>query len=132
MPLTNTVTVTDTTVIVVGATSKGIRLPSTYSVGGAVDNTITLPGYFVSMITGQTATLAKVSFGLSSGTSMTFTVTKNGAAVTGLTNLSATTTTGSATVSIALADGDKLGVTLGTATGSPSDLSITIFVDYSI
>lgn len=132
MPLTNTVTVTDTTVLVVGVNSKGIRLPSTYAVGGAVDNTITLPGFFVSMLAGQTASLAKVSYGLGSGTSMTFTVTKNGAPITSLTNLSATTTSTSTTSGQALADGDKLGVTLSTATGTPTDLSITIFVDYSI
>ena len=114
------------------------RVPHTFAMPGAVTvpsgETNYIPGMFVPVPTtvpGLTATLAAVRYKIHAGTSATFTLQRNEAAITAGTALVASTTATTTTVGQAITDGDYLNVAVTAVAGSPLNFSITLYIDYS-
>lgn len=112
-----------------------LPLGHTFSVPGELlaasgqDNVI--PGFFVHVPEGRTATLVAVRHVLLGGTSLTATLHRNGNGITGLTGhtVNATATT-SDPVDVELADNDYIQLGVSAVSGSPKNLSYTVFIEY--
>jgi hypothetical protein len=92
----------------------------------------TFPGFTVSLPVGQTAKLVKCTYRLGSGTSIGAKLTINGSDATGFTGLTVATNPASVVpADVILADGDYIALVTDTPTGTPKDLSFTIFVEYT-
>ena len=117
-----------------GVGSKTITIPHTWAVLGTLV-AYTYPGMFVRLGTfnNMSARLIGCRYKLASGTSITAKVTQSGVDVTGLTALSVTPTAASTTLAVPaiLAHNDLLTVIVSAPTGTPVDLSFTIFIEYS-
>ena len=107
----------------------------TFSVSGpiAVPSGATnyLPPFFEPVDSNSMKRLVSVRYAIRAGTSVTFAVTQNGSAVSGLSSLSATTTP-AATVPGALpavVDGDQFAVVVSAVSGSPDGLSVTLIFE---
>lgn len=121
--------------------AKTLRIPHTFTIAGPVavasGATDYIPPMFVSLPAGQTATIAGARHSTRGG-SCTWTVSHGsrdaGTSVTGLAAVSSTTTTAttSATGTNTLADGEAVQLVVNSITGSPDDLTVTVFVDYVV
>jgi hypothetical protein len=112
------------------------RTPHTFAVGGPIQvpagDTDYIPGFFVAAPTGmQTVNVAMARHRINSGTSVTVKLQKNGIDVTGFTGISVTTTsTTTDPTDVAVADGDYLQLIVTAVSGSPKNLSFSLFLDY--
>lgn len=117
-------------------TTKTVRIPHTFTVPGDVlvpsGENYVVPPIFIPVPAGQTASIARVIYRINAGTSATFNVIRNGAGVTGLTGLIATTTPASTTQSQALAADDLLSIVITAVSGTPKNMTVTVFVDYTV
>jgi hypothetical protein len=114
--------------------TKTFRSSQTWTIGGYVNVASGDIDYinpiFVCIASGQSAHLVGCKYVIHGGTSATVKLQKNGADITGYTGISVTTTPGTATPpSIALADGDMLALVVSAVSGSPQNLSLTIFLE---
>lgn len=98
---------------------------------GAVDF---LLGMFAPVSAGQTVKLAGLRYKIYSGTSVTINFVRNGVAVTGLTGIVVTPTTGQTLlgVSVTLTDGDELRPVVTAVSGAPLHLQVTAYLDYTL
>jgi prefoldin subunit 5 len=114
---------------------KVIRIGHTYAIPGEIkvpsgDTNYVIP-FFVSLVTGQTAKLAKCRYRINSGTSVTCKLQKNGADITGYTGMSVTTTTAQTDADdVTLADNDMLALIVTAVSGTPKNMTFTLFIDY--
>jgi hypothetical protein len=105
----------------------------TVAISGAVAATDRFPGFIVPVRAGMTVKLARVLHRIRSGTSLTFTVNRNGAAVTGLTGLVAgSTQTNTDPADVTLADGDYLEVVPSAVAGAPTDFTATVVLETTL
>lgn len=111
--------------------TKTVRIPHTWAFKGTA-STGEMPGFFVSLPTGQTAKIVAARYATESGT-VTAQVRKNGSALTDLTALSVSSTaaTTDEDPDVSLADGDYIDLNLSSAS-SPVDLRFTVFVEYTV
>jgi len=117
--------------------SKTIRLPHTWAISGEIKtqqgDTYFLIPFFVSLASGQKAVLSSCRHKINSGKSVTVTVQRNDSNVTGFTGLSVTTTaTTTDPADVALANNDKIAIVVGGVSGTPKNLSFTLFIDYTV
>lgn len=128
---------------VAGFTStKTVRVPHTFQVAGPVavasGDTYYIPPFYVPKPTGQSVSLAKAIFRINSGASATVKLQRaalGGAAadITGFTGISVQTTDSwIGGPSTALADGDKIALVVTAISGSPMNLTFTIYLDYTV
>lgn len=117
--------------------SKTITTPVTFAVNGpiavAVGDVDYIPGFFIPVPAGQTAQLVACRYRINSGTNVQFDVEVNGADATGFANLVATTaatTTDPANVN--LANNDYVTITVDSISGSPKNLSVTLWIAYTL
>lgn len=115
---------------------KVYRIGHTYAITGEVkvpvsDTDYIIP-FFVSLATGQTASLVKARYRINSGTSVTCKLQKNGVDVTGYTAVSVTTTTAETDAAdVSLADNDMLALVVTAVSGTPKNMTFTIFIEYT-
>lgn len=93
----------------------------------------TLPGMF---IPSGTVRLAKVRYRIRSGTSVSFRLQRNGADISGFgtsgSPLTATTAAANTDpTDVTLAEDDELTVVISAVSGSPTDFSVTVFLDHA-
>jgi hypothetical protein len=119
--------------------AKTYRIGHSYLIPGEIrvqsGTTDYILPFYVSLATGESKKLAKLTYLINSGTSVTFKVQRNGVDVTGLTGLSATTTAASTTVpsgGLVLADGDCIQLVVTAVSGAPQNLTATLFIDYTV
>lgn len=112
-------------------------IPHTWAIYGAVavpsgDTDFILP-FFVPVPSGQGVVVVGARHKINSGTSVTATVNKNGSAITGLSALSITTTatTSTATAGNVCADGDALALVVSAVSGSPKNMTFTLYLKYT-
>lgn len=88
--------------------------------------------FFVSLASGQTAKLVKARHKINAGTSVTCKLQKNGSDITGFTGISITTTAADTDpADVTLANDDKLALVVTGISGTPQNLSFTIFIEYT-
>jgi hypothetical protein len=115
--------------------TKVFRFGHTYAIPGEIkvpsgDLNYVLP-FFVSLATGQSAKLAKARYRINSGTSVTCKLQRNGSDITGFTGISVTTTTDETNPDdVTLADNDMLALVVTAVSGTPKNMTFTIFIDY--
>jgi len=108
----------------------------TYGISGEIivpsgDTAFILP-FFVSLASGQSAALSSCRYVINSGTSVTCKLQINGVDATGFTGISVSTTAATTNpADIALADNDKIALVVTAVSGTPKNLSFTIFIDHN-
>ena len=112
------------------------RLPHTWGISGPINVASGQDGFllpmFISLAPNQTASVAACRHRLNSGTSAVVSLQRNGVNVAGFTNITVTgtaTTTNPANVS--LSTDDALALIVNSATGSPENMSFTLFIEYT-
>lgn len=110
---------------------RTIRIGHGFAIKGTAANG-EIPGFFVSLPTGQTAKIVAAEHATESGT-VTAQVRKNGTALTDLTALSVTSTPTltDEDPDVSLANRDYIDINLSSAS-TPADLRITVFVEYTV
>ena len=110
---------------------RTIRIGHGFAVKGTAANG-EIPGFFVSLPTGQTAKIVAAEHATESGT-VTAQVRKNGTALTDLTALAVTSTPTltDEDPDVSLANRDYIDINLSSAS-TPADLRITVFVEYTV
>lgn len=122
--------------------TKTIRIPHTFSFyGSSLTTTGNTPQFRVPVPTGQTATVAEVSYASESGTATFDLQFWSGTAwtgVTGATSLAVSSTAGIASPAVSLTgnlgtSNDQAGLRLNfTAVSSPTNLFVTVLIDYAV
>jgi len=112
---------------------KIFRAGHTYAISGEIkvpagDTDFIVP-FYISLAAGQTASIVKARYSINSGTSVTAKLQKNGVDITGYTVLSVTTTPTTTTQTQALAEDDKIALVVTAVSGTPTNLSFTIFIE---
>ncbi len=116
--------------------TKVHRRSYTWTVSGAIavpsGDTDFINPMFIGLASGETAKLAACKYIVNSGTSVTAKLQINGSDATGFTAISVTTTAASTDpTDIVLSGGDKLALIVTAVSGSPKNLTFTIFVEYT-
>jgi len=119
------------------AEQKTVRVGHTWAISSEVKvpsgNTDFLMPFFVSLAGGQTAKVVKARYVLNSGTSATVKLQKNGVDVTGFVAMSVTTTpTSTDPADVSLADDDKLALVVTGVSGTPTNMTFTLFIEYTV
>lgn len=110
--------------------------PHTFAVAGLIAVPVTstnyIPGFFVPVPTGRSARLASCRYVIRGGTSATIKLQINGVDATGFTGMSATTTaTTTDPADVELANNDFVALVVTAVSGSPDNLSVTLYIEYS-
>lgn len=114
-----------------------ILIPHTWSVQGEIKvpsgDTDFIPGFFVKVPTGQTVSIASARYKINSGTSVTAKVQVNGSDATGFTGMSVGTAAAETDPSdVTLANNDLVTLVVTAVSGTPKNMSFTIFLKYVI
>ena len=114
-----------------------IRTGHTWAISGEIsvasgDDDFLNP-FFVSLATGQTMKVVKVRYKINSGTNCNIKLQKNGVDLTGFTNITVTTSEAETDpTDQALADDDKLALIVNSVSGTPTNLSFTVFIESTV
>jgi len=128
-----------------GVSTLTYRIPHTWAIPGEIavpsgDTDFIVP-FFVKLPAGQTASLAIARYVINSGTSVTCKLQVNGVDVTGFTGISVTTTpadtdptddSGFDPGDVALANNDKVALVVTAVSGTPTNMTFTIFIDWTV
>ena len=112
------------------------RYGHTWAISGEVkvasgDTDFILP-FFISMASGQTAQVVKARYKINSGTNCNVKIQKNDVDLTGFTNITVTQTAATtAPAAQSLAEDDKLALVVNSVSGTPKNLSFTLFIEYT-
>jgi hypothetical protein len=117
--------------------SKTYRISHTFAVGDTISvpssDTDFIPPFFVPAPTGQTMKIVGCKYIINSGTSVTAKLQLDGSDVTGFTAISVTTTAASTTpTAVSVTDGQKLALVVTAVSGTPKNLSFTVFLEYTV
>ncbi len=126
----------DGSATVTSAVTKTMRIPHTWAIGGEIavasgDDDFINP-FFISLATGQTATVVGARYKINSGTNCNVKIQKNGSDLTGFTNIGVTTTAANTSGSQSVTTDDMLTLVVNSISGTPKNLSFTLFVEYSV
>lgn len=115
--------------------TKTFRTVHTWTIPGAiavpVGDVSFIPPFFISLASGQTASLVKVRYSINSGTSVTAKLQKNGTDITGFTGISVTTTNASTTpTAVSVAEDDKIALVVTAVSGTPKNMSFTAVLEH--
>jgi len=113
-----------------------LNIPHTWAVAGEVKvpsgGLDVIPGFFVpSLAPGQTAKLVEARHKIGSGTSATVKLQRNGVDITGFTGISVTPTAALTNpADVTLAAGDYIQPVVTGVSGNPTNLSLTVALEY--
>lgn len=117
--------------------TPSIVVPHTWTISGEIkvpsgDDDFINP-FFVPVPSGQSVKLKSMTCKINSGTSATIKLQKNDADITGFTGVSVTDTAAATDPSdVSITDGDKLQVVVTGVTGTPKNMTVTLFMEYSL
>jgi len=122
--------------VTINDTNKTYRIPHTWGIPGEIKvpsgDTNFISPFFVSLSSGQTAKIVKARYSINFGTSVTCKLQKNDVDATGFTSISVTTTVSNTDpADISLAEDDKLALIVTGISGTPKNLSFTIFIEHT-
>lgn len=114
---------------------RTVRIPHTFTISGTVNvpsgDTDYVPPFYVPVPAGQTVKFAKVVMRINSGTSVTFKLQKAGVDIA--TGYSATTSGGSSATGAgaSFADNDTCALVVTAVSGTPKNMTATVYFDYT-
>lgn len=116
--------------------SKTIRRGHTWAISGEikvpVGDTDFLMPFFISLASGETAKIVKARYVINSGTSATVKLQKNDVDITGFTGMSVTTTaTSTDPTDVTIVEDDKLALVVTGVAGTPTNMTFTMFIEYT-
>ncbi len=117
------------------ADKRTVRIGHTWAISGEIavasgDDDFIIP-FFVPVPAGQTVKAVAARYVINSGTNCNVKIQKNGVDLTGFTNITATTTAASTDpADQTLANNDKLALVVNSVSGTPKNLSFTLFLEY--
>ena len=105
----------------------------TFTVPGLIAAADEVVPFFVPVLPGMAASIVGARHMVRTATTATWTLKQNAGAITGLTSIasSTTATTTSLATAVALANGDKVTLDVTAIDGTPADLTVSVYVDYS-
>ena len=109
--------------------SLTFRTGQTWVVGGALSAGQVIPPFFVPVIAGQASKIIGSRSKLGSGTSIGYQLTRNGSNV-GTSEVATTTASTETFTPVTVADDDEIGVALSSPSGSPANLSLTVYLEH--
>lgn len=117
-----------------GGGDSTMRIPHTWAIAGEISvpvgQTDFIVPMFVSLAAGQTASLVKARHQIQAGTSVTLDVEVNGVGATGFTGISVTTTpTDTDPSDVVLSNNDEISIVVSAVSGTPQNMSFTIFIE---
>ena len=116
--------------------AKTTRIGHTFTISGevrlAAGDDYYIPPFFLNLPSGQTAVIATVRAVVRSGTSVAFQFFKNDVAFGSNHTATTTATTDGQMAGQVLANDDGLRLVANIVTGTPKNLSVTVFIDYSV
>lgn len=117
-----------------GSGQSTIRTGHTYAISGNIvipaGQTNFINPFFVSLAGGQVSNIVKCRHRINAGTSATVKLTRNGIDIPGYTGIAVTTTAAdTAGGTIALANNDVIALVVTGISGTPQNLSFTIFIE---
>ena len=105
------------------------QIGQTWGIGGVLTAGMFVPNIFIPKRSNQSVTGVGIRAAINSGTSVVVTLTKNGAAQSP--PITVTTTPSLTTLgNYVYADGDRVGLSISSPVGSPSDLSCTLLLEH--
>lgn len=104
----------------------------TYAIADKIYPDAQWPGFAIPIAADTTVKLARLIYRIASGTSVTFSVQRNGSPVTGLTNLVATTAPTVTAANVVLADLDFIQLVLVGVAGEAANFSATIITETAL
>lgn len=111
-----------------------ISFPQTWVIPGDVSvpsgDTNLIPPLLMSVLSGKTAVLKGVRHKISSGTSVTYKIQKNGTDITGYTAMTVNTSNQKVVTDVPLVDTDILQPVVTAVSGSPKNMSISLIMEY--
>lgn len=113
---------------------RSLRVPHTFTVANEVkvasgdDNYI--PPFFVPVPSGQRVALVGMRHRINSGTSVSIEIHRNGVLATGFSASATTTSTTTDPANVALADNDTLALVVTAVSGTPKNLTVSVFLEY--
>lgn len=136
LTVARTVTLPDksgTVAMVADLSTLVFRLPHTFAVSGDLTSLPVIVPFSVPVPLGQTVKLVRVRHSIDTGTSISVAVKKNGVNIAGLSAVSVTTTPTSTdpTAPESFADNDECSIVLSLPSGTPKDLSLTLYFTYT-
>lgn len=122
---------------ITGGNKVSLVLPHTWTVPGEIavaegDSNYLVP-FFVPVPAGQTVTLVKARHRINSGTSVVVSLKKNGSYISDWQNITVTTTsTTTDQTDVSFSDGDLLQLVVESVSGSPQNLTFTVYLKYEV
>lgn len=115
--------------------NKVYRIGHTYAIPGEIkvasgDTDFIVP-FFVSLASGQVSNIVKARYRINAGTSATCRLNLNDTPTTQYTGISVTQTTAETVAQLGLHDNDKIALEVTGVSGTPKNLTFTIFVEYT-
>ena len=119
------------------AVTKTFRHSQTWTIGGYINVPVGDIDYinplFVSVAAGQTLKLVACRHRINAGTSATVKLQRNGSDITGFTGLSVTTvSTTTDPADVTLSDGDMLQLIVTAISGTPQNMSFSLFFESAV
>lgn len=119
-----------------GSGGSVIRVGKTYAIAGEIKVPVGqvdfIVPFFVSLAAGQTADLVKARHQINVGTSVTCKLQKNGIDIAGFTGISVTTTPADTNpTDVVLADNDELALVVTAVSGTPQNMTFTLFIEHT-
>lgn len=103
----------------------------TFHLGAGEVTAQTLPGFWVPVLSGETAKVVAMHYAIASGTSVKVSLTKNGSTVEGFSGKEAKSSAAETTGEVSLANKDRLGLVTESPSGTPKGLVVTVWVEYT-
>jgi len=113
-----------------------VRVPHTWAITGEIrvptgDTDFICP-FFVKVPASQTVQLVSARYQINSGTSVSCKLQRNGSDITGFMGINVTTTAADTDATdVTLGDDDAIALVVTAVSGTPRNLTFTVFIDYS-
>lgn len=114
--------------------TKTFRTSHTFAIKGEITAADTVPSFYVPEASGQASSIISVSHKIRSGTSVTWTLLRNGSAAHATYTGGVADSTGPNTLTqtVALTDGDEIELDITAVSATPTDLTVTVIVEHVI
>jgi hypothetical protein len=123
--------------LIKSSVAQAVIVPHTFAIAGEIKvpsgDTDFIPPFFVKVPAGQSMKLCSCRYKINSGTSVTAKLTINGSDATGFTSMSVTGTAAETDpTDITLADNDLIALVVTAVSGTPKNMSFTLFLSYEV